>query len=286
MSQQAPPARLYVILARDTHRAVIIRRGPTEWTRLSLWHTDTDQFEHGQWFKGQIYPERSDLSPDGRLLIYFAGKQTGYHNDPETSYATSWIAISQPPYLTALALWNVGTTYCPGGLFMDNRTIWLPFSAGDDTSHPDHQPRGLHIQTGQPLGTPPYLYRLERDGWARETGKDPVPPAWWVPQRDLRSICWTKNQPSGPFQLVLERSMIGYEVRFTTFVTQPQRKTLVTLDDFAWADWDHHGRLVGARHGQILATNPEAPNDDVTVLADLNDQQPDPQPAPEWARRW
>lgn len=280
------PARLHVILARHASKAVIIRRGPTDWTRLSLWHTDTDTFEHGQWFKGKIYPDRSDLSPDGRLFIYFAAKHTGFTIDSTTGYSTSWITISKPPYVTALALWNVGTTYCPGGLFEDDQTVWLPFNAGDDAAHPNHQPKGLTIQTGKALGTPPYFFRLERDGWVRETGKETVPVAWWVPQRGQRSIYWSRHHPASPFQLVLERHMVGYEITFTYFVANPDRQTITTLDNFAWADWDHRGRLVGARNGQILVMNPEAPNEDVTVLADVNNQQPDPQPAPEWAQKW
>ena len=31
-------------------------------------------FEHGQWFHGQMYPRRSDLSPDGKFLVYFCAK--------------------------------------------------------------------------------------------------------------------------------------------------------------------------------------------------------------------
>ncbi|MBZ0299446.1 MAG: hypothetical protein K8J31_06900 [Anaerolineae bacterium] len=286
MVDTRPPARLHVILARDVPKAVVIRRGPTAWTRLSLWHTDTDTFEHGQWFKGTIYPDRSDLAPNGRLFIYYAGKQTGYTIDPHTSYDTSWIAISKPPYFTALALWNVGTTYCPGGLFMDDQTVWLPFSEGDEAAHPDHPPQGIDFHTGKPLGTPPFFYRLERDGWTREAGQEAVPVVWWVPKRGQQSMYWSKQPPTSSFQLVLERRMIGYHITFSYFVVHPARQTITTLDDFAWADWDHNGRLVGARRGQILVMNPEAPNDEVTVLADLNDQRPDPQPAPDWAQHW
>lgn len=279
-------ARLHVILARETPCAVIIRRGPTNWMRLSLWRTDTDSFEHGQWFSGKIYPDRSDLSPDGKLFIYFAAKHTGYTIDRNTSYGTSWIAISKPPYLTALALWNVGTTYCPGGLFEDNQTVWLPFSKGVDSAHPQHQPQGLTIKTGEPLETPPFFFRLERDGWQREPDKAAVAPAWWVPRPDQQSILWTKPQAAGPFQLVLERRMIGYESTLTYFIAHPERHQMVMLNDCSWADWDQRGRLVGTRHGQVLAINPEAPNEDVTILEDVNDQPPDPQPAPEWAQTW
>ena len=286
MSAKSAPPRLHLILAREAPEAVIIRRGPTAWCRLSLWHTDTDTFEHGQWFKGKIYPERSDLSPDGGLLIYFAAKHTGFTIDPQTDYDTSWIAISKPPYLTALALWNGGSTYCPGALFEDNQTVWLPFKSGDDAAHPKHQPQGLTLKTGIPLGTPPYFFRLERDGWVREPGKPAVPVAWWVPRRGQGSISWSKQQPTGSYQLVLERQMVGYDITMTYFVAEPNGQTMTTLDNVPWADWDHQGRLVGVSDGQLVVMNPAAPNEDVVVLEDFNDQTPDPQPAPDWARQW
>lgn len=286
MKRKLPSARLQVILARDTPKAVIIRRGPTEWARLSLWHTDSDSFEHGQWFKGHIYADRCDLSPDGSLLIYFAAKWNAYTLAADTPYDTSWIAISKPPYLTALALWNCGTTYCHGGLFEDNRTVWLPFNAGMDRAHPQHQPQGLKIVTGKPLPTHTYFYRLERDGWHREAGRDAVPPAWWVPKRGQQSIYWTKPAPGRSHQLVLERVQVGYEVSFTYFLADRERQSLIALTDVAWADWDQRGRLTAARHGQIVAMNPNAPYEDVSVLADVNDQRPNPQPAPEWAQHW
>jgi hypothetical protein len=67
---------------------------------LALWHTDTDQFDEGQWLKARIYERRCDLSPDGKLLTYFAAN----HKQPYYS----WTAISKPPFLTALALWSRG----------------------------------------------------------------------------------------------------------------------------------------------------------------------------------
>ena len=59
------PCRLFVYLAREAPMAVVLRRGPTDWARLSLWHTDSDRVEHGQCLKGRVYERRSDLSADG-----------------------------------------------------------------------------------------------------------------------------------------------------------------------------------------------------------------------------
>lgn len=123
-------ARLHVILARKAPVGVIFRRGPSSWVHLVKWNTDTDTFEHGQWFHGQIDPRRSDLSPNGELIVYFcatwskgeeaermiekkrAGDST--HNldrllkhklKVRTEYTYAWTAVSKPPFLTAVGLW-------------------------------------------------------------------------------------------------------------------------------------------------------------------------------------
>jgi hypothetical protein len=65
---------LAVLLASNAPKGVILRRGPTKWFQLILWHTDTGVFDEGQWFHGKIYPYYSDLSPDGSLFLYTALK--------------------------------------------------------------------------------------------------------------------------------------------------------------------------------------------------------------------
>jgi hypothetical protein len=70
-------ARIFVLFARKSPTAVIFRRGPSKWVQLVKWNTKTDVFEPGQWFHGRIYERRSDLSPNGSLLVYFAQKIEG-----------------------------------------------------------------------------------------------------------------------------------------------------------------------------------------------------------------
>src|SRR5690349_8548590 len=88
------PCRLFVYLARDVPRAVVLRRGPSDWVRLSLWNLDTDEFEHGQWMHARVYERRSDLSPDGRLFVAFV---RGAPDEPGPNRDT-WIAVSRPPW--------------------------------------------------------------------------------------------------------------------------------------------------------------------------------------------
>ena len=66
------PARIHAILAREAPMAVVFRRGPSGRVCTLGWDLETDTFTMGQWLKGRIYEYRSDLSPDGKLMIYFA----------------------------------------------------------------------------------------------------------------------------------------------------------------------------------------------------------------------
>jgi hypothetical protein len=129
-------------MARDAPVAVVVCRGPSSWTRLTLWHTDSDEFIPGAWFRGRIYADKCDLSPDGRLFVYaaFQGSRFG------TSYTDSWTAVSRPPWLHALILWPMGTTYGGGGRFVDNRRLVL---RGAGNSHPEHPLHGIEVVPGE-----------------------------------------------------------------------------------------------------------------------------------------
>lgn len=92
--------RIHCVVARDVRTAVVFRRGPTKKVRMLLWDLARDVITGGQWLAGRIYDSRCDISPDGKLVVYFAGKF-------KTKIAT-FTAVSRPPYFTALALWPMG----------------------------------------------------------------------------------------------------------------------------------------------------------------------------------
>jgi hypothetical protein len=113
--------KLFVIPAKTEPTAVILRRGPSAWYHVIQWATRRDVFVHGAWIKGRIYDERCDISPDGRLLLYFIHQGSRFN----TEFTDSWTAVSRVPWLHALAVWPQGTTYNGGGRFIDNWTIAL-----------------------------------------------------------------------------------------------------------------------------------------------------------------
>lgn len=136
-----PVPRLFVIMAPSSRLAVVLRRGPSAWTQLISWNTGSDEFTPGAWFRGRIYEEKCDLSPDGQLFVYaaFQGGRLG------TSYTDSWTAVSRPPWLHALMLWPMGTTYGGGGRFVDNRRLVL---RGAGKAHHEHPLRGIEVVPG------------------------------------------------------------------------------------------------------------------------------------------
>jgi len=141
--------RLFVIPARDEPVAVILRRGPTTWYHLILWETRRDAITHGAWIKGRIYEDKCDLSPDGKLFVYFVHQGSR----GATAFTQAWTAVSRPPWLHALVLWPQGTTYGGGGKFTAPRTLWGVSSIG---THPDFPfPTGrLHIAEKPPEPRP------------------------------------------------------------------------------------------------------------------------------------
>ena len=68
--------RLYCIPAARAPVVAVFRRGPTDWSHLGRWDLAAGRYEPGAWLRGRVFPRRSDVSPDGRFLCYFAHKPT------------------------------------------------------------------------------------------------------------------------------------------------------------------------------------------------------------------
>jgi hypothetical protein len=157
-------ARIHVLLAREAALGVVFRRGPSKSVCTIGWERSRDAFQLGQWLRGRIYERRSDLSPDGKHLIYFA------MNGQWTSEAKgSWTAISRAPYLKALALFPKGDCWHGGGLFTGERSYWLNAGCGGSVLHDtDEVERDLEFQPSGSIGgecLSVYYPRLLRDGW-------------------------------------------------------------------------------------------------------------------------
>ncbi len=141
--------RLHVLLARRALIGLIIRRGPSRHVCTIGWNRGDDTFTLGQWLTGRIYERRCDLSPDGRHVIYFA-----MNGKWDSEAKGSWTAVSRVPYLKAVGLWPKGDCWNGGGLFVDDRTVWL----NDGRSHEELiAPDGLCTTDSDPRDNPSFV---------------------------------------------------------------------------------------------------------------------------------
>jgi len=281
VSGSPSPCRLSVYLARAARLGVVLRRGPSAWAQLALWERDGDRVTPGQWFHGRVYERRCDLSPDGRLFVYFAAKH-GRRPDPER-IGEAWTAISRPPYFTALTLWtNLGSWY-GGGAFEAERKLLLDATCSL-TPHPKFAPCRVKVRPC-PAATAPWEQRLLRDGWRLVArGFDPRSHRRAGPRE-----IWEKPHPNLDLKLCREVDDIDfnrYGGPYGDSYWLETREDLLPLAGVTWADWDGPARLVYTRAGVLLEGIWRGGGLAERPLFDFNPLRPREVAPPVWARRW
>jgi hypothetical protein len=100
--------RVFGYVAAKADVCVLLRHGSRKQVLMIRWDLATDEFDIGQWLNAPI--QSAALSPDGRLFAFEA-----YSFRPrEAGNSGPYLAISRPPYFTALAFWWSAPTF--GGL--------------------------------------------------------------------------------------------------------------------------------------------------------------------------
>lgn len=251
---------LYVIRAREAPVAVVFRRGPTKQVRMIRWALRVghrpDEFQRGQWLAGRIYPERSDLSPDGNLLVYF-GMRRGH----------TWSAICRPPWFTPIAAWDELGTYGGGGVFVSDDELRLRTNPAS----------GLRLDAKYAL---PSWLRL---GWHDGRGVAEVRDLWRSEEGTE-----TKPHPSVP-ALVLVRRRVDdeHDGVFHFRVVNTKKGSTQDVGTCSWADWDPSGALVFARDGAIFRSELEQRQLATPIeLADFSAETFERVAPPAWAHEW
>lgn len=193
MSAPTPPPRLFGLLRPESPVALVIRQGPSKVFCTIGWDLAHDRFAVGQWCKHKLYPERCDISPDGRWFVYFA-----LDGRWQSEAKGAWTGLAQVPYLRALKLWPQGNTWGGGGLIHARDRV--PPRFGELPAEPG-VPEHLRIVPGD------RVERLERDGWVRGAAGGLEKP-WsrgWRLRKRLRGTCHEAHQLVGPDGQVLDR---------------------------------------------------------------------------------
>jgi hypothetical protein len=275
MTKKVPP-RIYCIPAAEAPVVAVFRRGPTNWSHVGRWNLAERRYEPGAWLRGRIFPRRSDLSPDGRLLCYFAHKPTATWELGE-----AYVALSKPPWLTALHAFGTCGTWTRGYYFTKD-------DGGDDPEHVKLPiPYSLRSIPGVQFANE------RRRSWEEAPDSPPRDPKdTWDERRNARM---QKRQPGGKRTLYMEsvgwaggefgvdQAVDGLRVRYSL----ESDGDLKQLDELQWADWDREGQLlVATRSGRLQVWNLDGDGPKVLFEQDLSFLEPNPSPAPAWAQRW
>ncbi len=262
--------------ARKANFSVIFRKGPAKWTQVLKWNTETDKIIAGQWFKGSFYPGKSDLSPYGNYLIYFAAK----FKDETNKYA--WTAISKPPYLTAIALWKQNDTFDGGGLFESTRKIYLNINKEDAKPEIFPESQGLKITY---KGSKTFFRndieaaRMRRDHWKWSNDKT----------KNLQKADVQITKQIKDFSIIHlgKRKATNFEYSWNSFIDY--RGELLNFDGYKNMEVTQNGRIVLTRDGCIYSIDDLGnylSTKKMKLVADLNANKPYEMVAPADMTKW
>jgi len=273
---ESVPPRIYCIPATTAPIVAVFRRGPTSWSHVGRWDLEARRYEPGAWLAGRIFPRRSDLSPDGRFLCYFAHKPSATWEHGE-----AYVALSKLPWLTALHAFGTCGTWTRGYYFTE----------ADDSESPEAAK--LPIPYGLRSISVVQFANERHRGWEEAADSPPRDPRdAWDERRNSRI---QKRQPGGDRVLCVEslgwaggefgvdQAVDGLRVGYWLEVNGE----IKLLSDLQWADWDRDGHLlVATRSGKLQVWNLEADGSEVVFEEDLSLSEPNPTPAPAWAQQW
>lgn len=258
----------------------VIRRGPTDWMHLSRWDLETPAYEPGAWLRGTIYPQRCDLSPDGRWFAYFTLKASA-----DWELGGTYIVISRLPWLTALAGCGIGSTWTRGMQFVEDPGVF-------EIDEPDlGDLAAVRGRFGLRLSRADSFAVERRRGWTETADTSPrdEDDAW--DERRGDRIVMEKARPNadgsdrltvrGTYAAIRElhghRTDVRYELR--------SGRLTRNLEDVQWAEWDPMGRLLVATSDGRLQIR-DGGGGTILWEADEGGLEPDPMPPPAEASTW
>jgi hypothetical protein len=234
-------SRNHLIAAREAPIIVILQRKRAKLFHMVTVGTDKHWVDEGSWFRGVLYAIDSDVSFDGKYMVYRARGSKG----------ATWSGVCRLPWLTTLV--HVETPITGGGYFSGPHDLkthgWdcrekvyssdVPFTIERDTKR--HYGNELAVIYG----------RFERDGFARlgsnwgeeQTFKTPM----------YRVVCrgddgWGRRPARGyPELQVRYKGYLDSAFKFEFKLDEHPG----LLEGANWATWDSGSNLWVARPGIV-----------------------------------
>lgn len=315
MDHPVAPCRIFCLIAREANQAVVFRRGPSRRFQILLWDLKTNVITQGQWLHSHIYTQYCDVSPDGKYLVIAAANHNyrrAMRSDSQvdTSDVRSWTALSRPPYLTALALWESRLNYNKCGIWVSNEELCFDF---EPELIKGNLPNKLSTRSTKSVDR---TTRSIINGWDYVGIRGAIP----SPELDERGRAVNQMAKSGPKLLafeafrekayadlgirrsyhpgfILRKSVRGGSILYYSSFYQrksyDEKLELVDQDGLAisapfkvtWADCDSKMKLLLAGNGCLWAWS-SFPKGEPELVADLTPNTHENVKAPDWALQW
>lgn len=240
-------ARIHLLAAKDAPYVVILRRKPSKTYHIIRWNTERDKFEHGSWFQGHLYVMRSDVSFDGKWMVYFARGAKG----------NTWNGCCVLPHLKTYLECETADSWFGGGYWKDKRTLVTNGWEVEATTkiNPIKGSSPFKLEAGEHRGTEDFgvlMPRLERDGWQRNgdnwgTDRRLRGPKYMV-ARDGDDGWFLQHNNKGP---VLDAFYRGYLEHGYTFEFRLREYPDLLDQEVEWATFTANGDLVFSRLGWV-----------------------------------
>lgn len=233
------------------------------------WDLKVKRIEPGAVFSGMLYPRRSDLSPDGRYLLYFALKPPG-----SSTWPSAFSGLSRAPWLFCLQAWAEAGTWTRGMHFSTRST--------ETADVAERCPWNIE-------GTPSLQLWAERRIGFVEAKESPArdPEDVWDEKR--RAILYKPRPGGGSEEIRLklgpfhkgEARIDGYRNEYGLRLSSGRE---IELSAFGWLDWLDHDHVYGATCDGRVVVCALRKGELVETWAHVFERRPPRRPAPEWAR--
>ena len=270
MTDSKASCRLHVLLAKNADIGIVFRRGPAAWWHILKWDLAKFTIESGAWLKGTLYPTRSAVSHDGKVIAYFAR-----HGSWDT-----YLALSKPPWLKALCAWKTVGTWTTGVHFESDGTLCAFGALCEDQPFNGSCPFPFKFGSTDANWNRAQEFQLIMNGWqpkASDVSVENFNPG----PNELIEL--SKCSPRDPKLVLNKYSEFGSCLYSMTYSDNKE----ILFFDAVWADFDRKGRLViASAAGELKICEINDSNLTTVFSSDLNSLQPTPVQAPEWAKNW
>lgn len=250
---------------------MIFRRGPSQHAQMLLWDLDTDTVTSGQWIKAKILTPYAQVSDDARYVAFLASDYRYRKKSHRLSWPrhvrnhTRWVAVSRPPYFTAIGLWSAVDIFrCRINL---RRKIKLPPEAKSIAKMALHSGRSTILKSRNWVGDE---VPVDNRNWLHKR----------LSPRPSRDLTYTKQFRNGYLKLYESFDESTLEVH--DLQGECHIKLCGEQGHPIWADIDRNGRLVYADKGCLWAWA-NFPAGEPQLIADLNKNTFEEVPPPQWA---